>query len=52
MNLELAGNPGVYMVKAYSRYEIQALTPEPPECAGTFQTASKTNREALIDPDK
>ncbi|MCL5037601.1 MAG: hypothetical protein M1269_10885 [Chloroflexi bacterium] len=28
MNLELTGNPDIYKIKVYSRYKIQALTPE------------------------
>ena len=27
LNFELAQNPGIYTVKVYSRYKIQALTP-------------------------
>ena len=42
MNLELTGNPDVYKVKVYSRYKIQALTPETPEFVETFQTACQT----------
>ncbi|MCL5036148.1 MAG: hypothetical protein M1269_03420 [Chloroflexi bacterium] len=35
-------------VKVYSRYKIQALTPEPSEFEGTFQTASLTmNAQAI-----